>query len=120
MFAPQYTRVSRQTHKNLPVEGHEMSIAMSPDISSNEIRVLQAMWELKAVGTHRVTMRSLASRMPDVPDTETTETVKRLEARGLIAARKGAGGDLLALSPLGAAFVRQLQDRQLSELTRGP
>jgi predicted transcriptional regulator len=102
------------------MEGHGMSIAMSPDISSDEIQVLQTMWELKAVGTHRVTMRSLASRIPGVPDTETVKTVKRLEARGLVTTKKGAGGDLFALSPLGAAFVRQLQDRRLSELTRGP
>jgi predicted transcriptional regulator len=97
-----------------------MPIAMSPDISSNEIQVLQRMWELKAVGTHRVIMRNLTSRMPGVPDTETIETVKRLEARGLVTTKKGAGGELLALSSLGAAFVRQLQDRQLSELARGP
>ena len=97
-----------------------MSIAMSPDISSDEIQILQTMWELKALGTRTVIMRSLASRISDVPDTETIESVKRLEARGLVTARKGAGGDLLALSPLGTAFVRQLQDRQLSELNRGP
>jgi len=97
-----------------------MSIAMSPGIPSDEIQVLQAMWELKALGTHTVIMRSLAGRMPDVPDLERIETVKRLEARGLVTRKKGPGGDLLALSPLGAAFVRQLQDRQLSELNRGP
>ena len=97
-----------------------MSIAMSPGISSDEIQILQAMWELKALGTHTVTIRSLAGRMPDVPDIERIETVKRLEARGLVTTKKRAGGDLLALSPLGAAFVRQLQDRQLRELNRGP
>jgi Mn-dependent DtxR family transcriptional regulator len=97
-----------------------MPTHMTPDISSDEVQVLKTMWELKAIGTQRVTMRSLASRMPDVSDTETTAMVKRLEARGLVTKKKGAGGDLLALSPLGAAFVRQLQDRQLSELNRAP
>ena len=97
-----------------------MPTAMNPDISNDEIRVLKTMWDLKAVGTHRVSFRSLTSRMPDVSDTETTGRIKRLEARGLVTTKKGAGGDLLALSPLGAAFVRQLQDRQLSELNRGP
>ena len=96
-----------------------MSIAMSPDLSSDEIQILQTMWELKALGTRTVIMRSLASRMSDVPDTEVIEGVKRLTARGMVTTRKGAGGDLLALSPLGAAFVRQLQDRQLRDLNRG-
>ncbi|MGD0549178.1 MAG: hypothetical protein ABSA81_01365 [Candidatus Bathyarchaeia archaeon] len=97
-----------------------MSIAMNPGISNDEIQVLKAMWELKALGTHTVAMQSLAGRVPSVPDTETIEIVKRLEARGLVTTEKGAEGDLLALSPLGAAFIRQLQDRQLSELNRGP
>jgi predicted transcriptional regulator len=118
MFAKQYTRVSRQTHKNPHMEAPRMSIAMSPDISSDEIQILQTMWELKALGTRTVTIRSLASRISEVPDTEVIEGVKRLAARGLVTT-KGAGGDLLALSPLGAAFVRQLQDRQLSDLNRG-
>ena len=102
------------------MEAPRISIAMSPGISSDEIQVLQAMWELKALGTHTVIMRSLAGRIPNVSDVDTIETVKRLEARGLVTTKKGAGGDLLALSPLGAAFVRQLQDRQLNELNRGP
>jgi DNA-binding MarR family transcriptional regulator len=93
---------------------------MTSDISSDEVRVLKTMWELKAVGTQRVTMRNLASRMPDASDTEMSASVKRLEARGLVIRKKGAGGDLLALSPLGAAFVRQLQDKQLSDLNRAP
>ncbi len=96
-----------------------MSIAVSPDISSDEIQILQTMWELKALGTRTVIMQNLASRISDVPDTVVIEGVKRLAARGLVTTKKGAGGDLLALSPLGAAFVRQLQDRQLSDLNRG-
>jgi hypothetical protein len=101
------------------MEAPRMSIAMSPDISSDEIQILQTMWELKALGTRTVIMRSLASRISAVPDTEVIEGVKRLAARGLVTTKKGVGGDLLALSPLGAAFVRQLQDRQLSDLNRG-
>jgi Mn-dependent DtxR family transcriptional regulator len=95
-----------------------MSTAMNPDLSNDEVLILRTMWELKALGTRTVTMPSLSSRMPSVPDKQATERVKRLEARGLVTIRKGAGGDLLALSPLGAAFVRQLQDRQLSDLSR--
>ena len=96
-----------------------MSTAMNPDLSNDEVLILQTMWELKALGTRAVTIRSLASRISNVPY-ETAERAKRLEARGLVTTRKGTGGDLLALSPLGAAFVRQLQDRQLGDLNRVP
>jgi Mn-dependent DtxR family transcriptional regulator len=91
---------------------------MNPDLSDDEVLILRTMWELKALGTHTVTLQNLSSRMSGLPERETAERVKRLEARGLATIRKGAGGDLLALSPLGAAFVRQLQDRQLGDLSR--
>ncbi|HXZ98409.1 MAG TPA: hypothetical protein VED24_03490 [Candidatus Acidoferrum sp.] len=95
-----------------------MSPAMNPDLSDDEVLILRTMWELKALGTRTITMRSLASRVSRGVSDETGERVKRLEARGLVTLTKGAGGDLLALSPLGAAFVRQLQDSQLGDLTR--
>jgi hypothetical protein len=91
---------------------------MNPDLSDDEVLILRTMWELKAIGTHKVTLQNLSSHMSGLPERETAERVKRLEARGLTTIRKGAGGDLLALSPLGAAFVRQLQDRQLGDLSR--
>jgi Mn-dependent DtxR family transcriptional regulator len=102
------------------MEAPQIPNAMNPDLSTDEVQILQTMWELKALGTRTVTKRNLATRIANVPDREITERVKRLEARGLITTKKGAGGDLLALSPLGAAFVRQLRDRQLSDLSRGP
>jgi DNA-binding MarR family transcriptional regulator len=95
-----------------------MSTAMNLDLSSNEALILRTMWELKALGTRTVTIPSLSSRLSNATERETVETIKRLEARGLVTIRKGTGGDLLALSPLGAAFVRQLQDRQLGDLGR--
>jgi hypothetical protein len=94
-----------------------MSAAMNPVLSDDEVLILRIMWELKALGTRTVTMRSLSSRIPNVPDKETVDEVKHLETRGLVTTKKAPGGDLLALSPLGAAFVRQLQDRQLGDLS---
>jgi Mn-dependent DtxR family transcriptional regulator len=97
-----------------------MSMTMNPYLSDDDVLILRTMWELKALGTRAVTMRALSGRISNVPDKETTERVERLEARGLVTMRKGAGGDLFALSPLGAAFVRQLQDRQLGEANSMP
>jgi hypothetical protein len=91
-----------------------MPSTMNPVLSNDELLILRIMWELKALGTRMVTMRSLSSRIPSVPDKETVERVKSLETRGLVTI---GNGELLALSPLGAAFVRQLQDRQLGDLS---
>jgi DNA-binding MarR family transcriptional regulator len=91
---------------------------MNPDLSDDEVLILRTMWELKALGTRTITLRTLVGRMSRSVLDETSERVKRLEARGLVTIVKDAGGDLLALSPLGAALVRQLQDRQLGDLSR--
>ncbi len=96
-----------------------MSSTMNPDLSSNAVLILQTMWELKALGTHAVHAHHLASRLPSVPKTETAERLEQLKVGGLITITKGAEDDLVALSAFGAAFVRQLQDRQLGDLTRG-
>jgi hypothetical protein len=91
-----------------------MATTMNPVLSNHEVLILRTMWELKALGTRAVTMRNLSSRIPSLPERETVERVKSLETRGLVTIGKG---DMLALSPLGAAFVRQLQDRQLGDLS---
>ncbi len=95
-----------------------MSNTMNADLSDNEIMILQALWELRALGTRDVTIHDLLTRLSDLPKTEAAARVKRLETRGLVTIANLRGDDRFALSPLGAAFVRQLQDRKLGHLTR--
>lgn len=97
-----------------------MSDTMIADLSNNEILILQTLWEQKALGTRGVTIHDLLTRLSDLPKTEAAEKLKRLENRGLVTIANVRGGDRFALSPLGAAFVRQLQDRKLGDLTRAP
>lgn len=95
-----------------------MSTTMTADFSNNEILILQTMWELKGLGTRTVAIEDLVSRLLDMPKTEASEKLKRLEARGLVTVTNRAGDKCFALSSLGAACVRQLQDKQLGDLTR--
>ncbi len=97
-----------------------MIVAMNSDLSNDEILTLQTMWGLKALGAQAVAMHDLASHLPSAPKTVIAARLDRLEARGLVIKRKSARDDLVALSPLGAAFVRQLQDGQLGDLTSAP
>jgi DNA-binding MarR family transcriptional regulator len=94
-----------------------MSFTMNPELSNDEVLILRALWELKALGNHTVALQDLAGRLSSLPKTDTMERLEHLETRGLVTRAKGAGDDHFALSPLGAAFVRQLQDAQLSALT---
>jgi len=93
---------------------------MTADLSIIEILILQTMWEQKALGTRAAAMRDLLSRLSDLSKTEVSEKLKRLEARGLVTITNRPGDDRFALSPLGAAYVRQLRDRNLGDLTRVP
>lgn len=96
-----------------------MCSAMNPELSDNDGVILQTLWELKALGTRAVPLHDLVSHLSGIPMTETTERLERLQALALITKTKGASDYLVALSPLGAAFVRQLQDKHLGDLTRG-
>lgn len=90
---------------------------MTADLLKSEILILQTMWQLKALGSRGVTIDALISRLSDLSKTETTEKLKHLQIRGFVTVSTRAGDDHFALSPLGAACVRQLQDRQLGDLT---
>ena len=89
---------------------------MSADLSNDEVLILQTMWELKALGAHVVTVRDFAAHLARVPKAEIAARLDRLETRGLVMKRRSGRDDHVALSPLGAAFVRQLQDGQLGDL----
>ena len=93
---------------------------MNPDLSNDEILILQSMWGLKALGAHAVALHDLTSRLPSTFRTDIEARLDRLVTRELVVRSKGAKDDLFALSPLGAALVRQLQDRQLGDLTSAP
>lgn len=92
---------------------------MNPECSDSDVMVLQTMWKLKALGGRVVSVRDLAGHLSGMPTTEAAERLERLQALMLVTKTKSASGDLVALSSLGAAFVRQLQDKHLGDLTNG-
>lgn len=92
---------------------------MTPELSNDEILILQTMWRTKALGSRGITVDLLASRISDMSKTRASEKLGGLEARGFVTTTNRNGMDHFGLSPLGAAFVRQLQDSQLGDLTQG-
>lgn len=92
---------------------------MTADLSKTEILILQTMWKLKALGSRGVTIDDLTSPPSDLSKMETIEKLKHLQMLGFATVSSWAGDGVCALSPLGAAFVRQLQDRELGDLAGG-
>jgi DNA-binding MarR family transcriptional regulator len=93
-----------------------MSTAMSTDPSNHQILILQTMWEMKALGTRAATMEDLLSRLSDLSKTEASEKLKDLEARGLVTTPNRTKDERFALTLLGAAYIRQLQEKKLGDL----
>ncbi len=91
---------------------------MDSDLSTDELRILRTMWSLKALGARAIGMGDLVMRLPIALKNEISTRLERLENRGLIVKMKNAKDDLLSLSPLGVAFVRQIQDGQLGDMIR--
>ncbi len=56
---------------------------MTPDLPSSQIPILQALWELKALGTHGVTLEQLMNRLPDSLSLDATEQLQELGRRNL-------------------------------------
>ncbi len=90
---------------------------MKPDLSGNDLLILQTMWQLKALGSRSVAIQDLTARLPDLAS-GVLEMLRDLEARGLVTASREGGPDRFALSLLGAACVRELQEEQLVDLSR--
>jgi len=93
-----------------------MSPTMMANLSDTEILILQTMWRLRALGSRSVAADELISRQSGLSRRETSDRLKDLAVRGFITRSNRAGNDYFALSPLGAACVRQLQDGQLGDL----
>jgi len=93
-----------------------MSTTMTANFSNMAILILRTMWRLRALGSRGVTVHELVSHQSGLSTTETSETLKDLEVRGLVTLSNQAGDGHFALTPLGAACVRQLQEGQLGDL----
>ena len=91
---------------------------MTSDLSSKQISILQALWEFKALGTQRATLQQIAKRLSHPMDLNFAEQLQDLKNRELVTRSDRPDSDSYSLSPLGTAFVRQLQDKELSDLGR--
>lgn len=92
---------------------------MTPELSKDEIAMLQAMWAYRALASSPVTTEQLSRRLSGLPREKLVEALKCLEARALVTVTNNDNKTLFALSPLGAACSRQLVDNELGDLTGG-
>jgi len=91
---------------------------MTSDLSNKQISILQALWELRALGTHRVSLQQITSRLSEPLSPDVAEQLQVLENQGLITRSDPSDLEPYSLSLLGTACVRQLQDKELSDLGR--
>jgi DNA-binding MarR family transcriptional regulator len=87
------------------------------DLSPQERQILSAMWKAKAIGDRVISLRDLRARLPDEVKANYVSHLKTLKEKLFIQISHGNNQDAASLTPLGLAFIRQIQDDDLMLMT---
>jgi len=78
-------------------------------------RILLTVWKLKGVGEKSVTEEALIEELPD-RNNGFSQELKGLQELGFVTKININGKDGVALTPLGLAILRQIEEDKLQEL----
>jgi len=87
------------------------------DLPPQKRQILLAMWKAKAIGDRIISLRDLRARLPDEVKANYMSHLKNLKERLFIQISHGNNQDAASLTPLGLAFIRQIQDDDLMLMT---
>ena len=112
MFVLPYTIVS-----SILIVGGRFSILFMPSdtLSVLGARILLTVWKLKGVGEKSVTEEALIEELPD-RNNGFSQELKGLQELGFVTKININGKDGVALTPLGLAILRQIEEDKLQEL----
>lgn len=109
---------SNVTAKSLCVQVVLMQPAPTEDdLSPQKRQILLYMWKAGAVGEKAIALRNLKTRLPDAAKSNYVSYLKDLESRLFIRISRGDHEDSVSLTPLGLAYIRQIQDDNLRFIT---
>ena len=78
-------------------------------------KILLAVWKLKGVGSRYVKEKELKAELPDVGEGFSRE-LQTLQDRGFIVKSNSDRDTEFALTPIGVAILRQMEEDKLQEL----
>jgi len=81
-----------------------------------KISVLLLMWRLKAVGAGSVPTEALRMKLKPEQRNSFGVSIQNLKESMLVVSTKKNDQELLSMTPLGVAFVRQFEEMELDKL----
>jgi DNA-binding MarR family transcriptional regulator len=87
------------------------------DLSPQKRQILLYMWKSGAVGDRTIRLRNLKARLSDDVRSNYVSNLKDLESRLFIRISRGDCEESASLTPLGLAYIRQVQDDNLRFIT---
>jgi len=86
-------------------------------ISEVQERILQGLWKLKGIGNNPIEEETLRKGLTAEPHQGNwTNQVESLHKQGFLLAASKDGRNCLALTPLGVAILRKIEEDRLQEL----
>ena len=112
MFALAYTRVS-----SISISWRQILHTFMPSgtLSGLGERILLAVWKLNGVGNRSVTEHILKAELSGVSD-DISQELQRLQEQGFIVRTEAGETAEFALTPIGLAILRQVEEDKLQEL----
>jgi len=89
------------------------------ELSPQKREILLSMWKAKAIGNRAISLRDLRARLTDEAKRDFMSHMKKLEARLFVKIIHPNEQDAASLTPIGLAYVRQIQDGDL-DMVAGP
>jgi hypothetical protein len=87
------------------------------DLSPQKRQILLYMWKSGAVGDRAIRLRNLKARLSDDVRSNYVSNMKDLESRLFVRISRADHEESASLTPLGLAYIRQVQDDNLRFIT---
>jgi hypothetical protein len=118
MFAFENARVPNKSLKNPSEQVETMhSSPLEDDLPTQKKQILLLMWKVGAIGNRAISLRDLRAKLADDVKLNCMSYLKNLKGKLFIDISHGNRDDVASITPLGLAFIRQIQDDDLKLIT---
>jgi len=87
------------------------------DLPQQKREILLSMWKAGAIGDRRIPLRDLKAKLADEARQNYRSYLENLKERLFIEVFSGGDDDLVSITSVGLAFIRQIQEEELRSTT---
>jgi len=85
-------------------------------LSEHQEAVLFAIWKLRGIGTNPLTEDQLKVQMANGPTEALPQALTELQSQGFVQVESNGGRKTVAITPLGLAILRKVEEDRLQEI----